>query len=88
MASRATRFKGHSQHELGPVERAVLLIALDLDPEFTYTDHELQTAWRRRKAHVKSETDKEKGGTVAAINAAYVTLIGQAQIPRPIEVRL
>jgi hypothetical protein len=86
MTSRATKFKGHSQHELGPVERALLLIALDLNPQFTYTDHELQSAWRRRKAHVNSEADK--GGTVAAINAAYVTLIGQAQIPRPIEVRL
>jgi hypothetical protein len=63
-----------------------MLIALDLDPRFTYTDLELQKAWRRRKAQVSSETRGH--GTVEVINAAYVALIGQAPVPRPMEVRL
>ena len=88
MPNRVTKIKGHSRHPLGEVERALLLIALNLDPQFTYTDHELQNAWRRRKSHVNSELGGEKAVTVAAINAAYVTLIGQAEIPRPVEVRL
>ncbi len=88
MTNRVTKFKGHSRQQLDEVERALLLIALNLDPQFTYTDHELQNAWRRRKSHVSAETGGEKTMTVAAINAAYVTLIGQAEIPRPVEVRL
>ena len=73
-------------HRLQPIERALTLIALDLDPRFTYTDHELQSAWRRRKIQAQSDT----GTTLmdAAINTAYVTLIGQAATPRPLEVRL
>ena len=64
-----------------------MLIALDLDPRFTYTNHELQSAWRRRKMEVRPDTG---GKTVvdAAINAAYVTLIAQAETPRPLELRL
>jgi hypothetical protein len=64
-----------------------MLIALGLDPRFTYTDHELQTAWRRRRTQVHPDTD---GDTMvdAAINTAYVTLIGQAPVPRPLDVRL
>ena len=61
---------------------------LNLDPQFTYTDHELQSAWRRRKSHVNSDTGGEKTMTVVAINAAYATLIGQAAIPCPVDVRL
>jgi hypothetical protein len=78
---------GRPPHRLQPIERALMLIALDLDPRFTYTDHELQSAWRRRKVQVHSDTG---GKTLvdAAINTAYVTLIGQAPIPRPMEVRL
>lgn len=72
---------------LPPVERAVMLMALDLDPRFTYTDHELQSAWRRRKVQVHSDTD-EKTLVDAALNTAYVTLINQAATPRPLEVRL
>jgi len=64
-----------------------MLIALDLDPRFTYTDHELQSAWRRRKTLMHPDSG---GQTVvdAALNTAYVTLIGQAATPRPLEVRL
>ena len=71
---------------LPPVERAVMLMALGLDPRFTYTDHELQSAWRRRRMHVR--TGVGGGVTNAAVNAAYVTLIKQAPVPRPAEVRL
>jgi hypothetical protein len=69
-----------------PPERALMLRTLDLDPRLIYTDHELQSAWRRRKAelHVAACPD----GAVASINAAYVALIAQAEIPRPVEVRL
>jgi hypothetical protein len=73
-------------HQLPAAERALFLGALDLDPRFTYTDHELQTAWRRRKAEVS--TDPGGRSLVASVNAAYVTLISQAEIPRPIAVRL
>jgi hypothetical protein len=81
------KVKSNLPHRLGVIERAVLLLALELDPELTYTDHELQSAWRRRKAQVQADT----GGRTpvdAAINAAYVTLIAQAPVPRPLEVRL
>jgi hypothetical protein len=86
MTSRAPKVKSHFQRQVPPVERSSMLIALDLDPRFTYTDHELQSAWRRRKAHVSSET--RGSGTVEVINAAYVTLVAQAPVPRPLEVRL
>jgi hypothetical protein len=69
------------------VERAVMLMALGLDPRFTYTDHELQSAWRRRRMGSHGENDRNDV-TNAAVNAAYVALIKQAQIPRPVEVRL
>ena len=81
------KVKFNPPHRLGPIERALLLIALDLDPELTYTDHELQSAWRRRKAQVHADTG-ERTPVDAAINAAYVTLIAQAPVPRPLEVRL
>jgi hypothetical protein len=79
--------QGRGPYRLEPVERALMLIALDLDPRFTYTDHELQSAWRRRKVQVHSDIG---GKTLVdvALNAAYVTLIGQAATPRPLEVRL
>ncbi len=86
MTSRGPKFKNQFQRRVPSVERSSMLMALDLNPRFTYTDHELQRAWRRRKAQVSSET----GGSdpVAAVNAAYVTLIAQAPVPRPLEVRL
>ncbi|MGH9018134.1 MAG: hypothetical protein ACRDY1_10350 [Acidimicrobiales bacterium] len=82
-----TRTRVECGRPLSPVERALMLIALDLDPRFTYTDHELQTAWRRRRSHVGPDS---AGHTTveAAINTAYVRLIGQAGIPRPMNVRL
>jgi hypothetical protein len=64
-----------------------MLIALGLDPQFTYTDHELQSAWRRRRNQVQPGSG---GHSIvdAAINAAYLTLIAQAGVPRPLSVRL
>ncbi|HTT85771.1 MAG TPA: hypothetical protein VMF60_00260 [Acidimicrobiales bacterium] len=69
------------------MERAVMLMALGLDPRFTYTDHELQCAWRRRRMGVRNGA-AGSGVTNAAVNAAYVALINQAAVPRPMEVRL
>jgi hypothetical protein len=86
MTNRATKLKSCSQHRLAPQERSSMLTVLELDPRFTYTDHELQSAWRRRKAQVRSETNPS--ATVTLINAAYVNLIRQAPVPRPLEVRL
>jgi hypothetical protein len=63
-----------------------MLETLNLDPRLTYTDHELQSAWRRRQAQVHA--DRSRDTMVANLNAAYMTLIGQAEIPRPAEVRL
>jgi hypothetical protein len=60
-----------------------MLMALGLDPRLAYTDYELQCAWRRRKKDVHSDNVDDK-----VVNAAYVTLIGQAATPRPGDVRL
>ena len=64
-----------------------MLMALGLDPRFMYTDHELHSAWRRRRTQVHPDADDDTM-VDAAINTAYVTLIGQAPVPRPLEVRL
>jgi len=70
--STATQTRRQMQKE--PVERALMLMALGLDPRFTYSNHELQGAWRRRMAQI--HPDKSGNGvTAAAINAAYLTLI-------------
>jgi hypothetical protein len=87
MTRRASRSRACGHQKLPPVERAVMLMALGLDPRFTYTDHELQSAWRRRRMRTHGDIDRS-GVTNAAINAAYVALIKQAQTPRPFEVRL
>jgi hypothetical protein len=86
MTNRATKLKNCSQHLLSPQERSTMLMALELDPRLTYTDHELQSAWRRRKAQASSEANRSD--IVALINDAYVNLIRQAPVPRPLEVRL
>jgi hypothetical protein len=52
-----------------------MLMALGLDPSYTYTDYELQSAWRRRMAQVHPD----RGGNpavAAAVNVAYISLIG------------
>jgi hypothetical protein len=67
-----------THHQKEPVERALMLIALGLDPRFTYTNYELQNAWRRRIAQVHPDASGN-GVTAAAINASYLTLIQQAE---------
>jgi len=86
MTRRTLRARPYRQEKLAPVDRAVMLMALGLDPRFTYTDHELQCAWRRRR--VGGHRDAGTGVTNAAVNAAYVALINQAPVPRPMRVRL
>jgi hypothetical protein len=88
MARRVSRPRSCQQRTLPAVDRAVMLMALGLDPRFTYTDHELQSAWRRRRLRSGASPASNGGVATAAINAAYVALINQAQIPRPVEVRL
>ena len=85
--NRSTAFSSSPPRSLRPVERALMLMALGLDPRLTYTDYELQCAWRRRKRDVHTDNGHDKV-IDAAVNAAYVTLIGQAGTPRPVDVRL
>jgi hypothetical protein len=68
-----------THHQKEPVERALMLIALGLDPRFSYTNYELQNAWRRRLAKVQPDASGN-GVTAAAINASYLTLIRQAEV--------
>ena len=68
-----------AHHQKEPVERALMLIALGLDPRFTYTNYELQNAWRRRIAQIHPDASGN-GVTAAAVNASYLTLIQQAEV--------
>jgi hypothetical protein len=68
-----------THHQKEPVERALMLIALGLDPRFTYTNYELQNAWRRRLAQIHPDASGN-GVTAAAINASYLTLIQQGEV--------
>jgi len=64
------------------MDRVLMLIALGLDPRYKYTNHELQSAWRRRI----SQVHPDRGGNVvvaAAVNASYVTLAGQGADWKP-----
>jgi hypothetical protein len=69
------------------MEKVLMLMALGLDPRLTYTDHELQAAWRRRIA----QAHPDKGGNpivAAAINASYITLISHFEMPRSVDLRV
>jgi hypothetical protein len=77
MTTTATRSRTRMKQK-EPVERALLLIALGLDPRFDYTNDELQSAWRHRMAQVHPD-GTGNGITAAAINAAYLTLIGPGE---------
>jgi hypothetical protein len=73
--------------ELKPMNRVLMLMALDLDPRYNYTDHELQTAWRRQVARVHPD----RGGnavTTAAVNASYMALVSRLEMPRPVDLSL
>jgi hypothetical protein len=86
MTDRATKSRHRMQDQKEPIERALMLIALGLDPRFTYTNHELQRAWRRRMAQIHPDTSGN-GVTAAAINAAYLALLGPTD-RELVEVRL
>jgi hypothetical protein len=68
-----------THHQKEPVERALMLIALGLDPRFSYTNYELQNAWRRRLAQIHPDASGN-GVTAAAINASYLALIQHAEV--------
>jgi hypothetical protein len=69
------------------MERVLMLMALGLDPSYSYTDHELQCAWRRRIGEV--HPDKGGNGTVAAaVNASYLSLISRVEMPKPLDLVL
>jgi hypothetical protein len=72
---------------LRPLERALMLIALGLDPALSYTDRDLHGAWRRRIALVHPDTGGN-GVAAAAINVAYMALAQRVEAYKPIDVRL
>ena len=87
MTDRKTSTGVYRPRPLPPMDRVLMLIALGLDPRYKYTNHELQTAWRRRI----SQVHPDKGGNklvAVAVNASYVTLAGQAEELKPIDLRL
>jgi hypothetical protein len=87
VANRAPSSRGFGRRAIQPVERALMLIALGLDPRFDYTDPELHGAWRRRIAVVHPDT----GGNAvaaAAIDVAYISLADRVETPHPVDVRL
>jgi hypothetical protein len=82
---RRTGTGGCPKRPLPPMDSVLMLIALGLDPQYTYSNHELQSAWRRRI----SQIHPDKGGNqvvAAAVNASYVTLAGQSDELRRIGV--
>jgi len=85
--NQATTSRVPTQAPVAPVEQALLLIALGLDPRYEYTNDELHGAWRRRMSQVHPDT----GGnalTAAAVNAAYRALTGSHDTYEPIDLRL
>jgi hypothetical protein len=72
---------------LRPLERALMLIALGLDPALSYTDRDFHGAWRRRIALVHPDTGGN-GVAAAAINVAYMALAQRVEAYKPIDVRL
>jgi hypothetical protein len=76
MTVRTTRTPTRIVHRGEPVERALMVMALGLDPRFEYTNHELQSAWRRRLADIHPD---KTGISSAAVNAAYLALVGPTE---------
>jgi hypothetical protein len=72
---------------LRPLERALMLIALGLDPGLTYTDRDLHGAWRRKIALVHPDFGGN-GVAAAAINVAYISLADRVEVYKPLDVRL
>ncbi len=87
MPHQLTETQVRKKTPLQPMDRVLMLMALGLDPRLTYTDREIQAAWRRRIAQVHPDC----GGNpvvAAAVNASYISLISQLEIPRPVDFRL
>jgi hypothetical protein len=72
---------------LRPLERALMLIALGLDPALSYTDRDLHGAWRRKIAVVHPDTGGN-GVAAAAINVAYMSLAQKVEVYKPVDVKL
>jgi len=70
-----------------PVERALFLIALGLDPCLSYTHHEVQVAWRRRMAALHPDIGGDSV-MAAAVNAAYVALVREPETFHHVDVSL
>jgi hypothetical protein len=73
--------------KLRMTDRILMLMALGLDPSLTYTDYELQGAWRRRM----SQVHPDRGGNAvmaAAVNLSYMSLISRVEMPKPVDVLL
>jgi hypothetical protein len=55
-----------------------MLNVLGLDTRLSYTNQELQSAWRRRIAQIPPDASGN-GVTAAAINSSYLTLIQKSE---------
>ena len=87
MKARPTRCAESRQPKVPAANRVLMLMALGLDPAYSYSDHELQVAWRRRI----SEVHPDHGGNpvvAAAVNMSYMALISRIEMPVPVDVLL
>jgi hypothetical protein len=75
--------RARRQRKGEPVRRALLLMALGLDPRLNYTDDELRGAWRRQKVHLRPDGGTP-GITAVAVDAAYATLVGASGAGPPL----
>ena len=75
MSDRATWARARRRRQGEPVRRALLLMALGLDPRLPYSPDELRRAWRRQKAALARGT-RPPGVSADALDAAYATLAG------------
>jgi hypothetical protein len=75
------------RRNLRPIERALMLIALGLDPDLIYDDRELHGAWWRKIALVHPDTGRN-GVAAAAINVAYMSLAQRVEVYKPVDMML
>ncbi|HTT85897.1 MAG TPA: hypothetical protein VMF60_00895 [Acidimicrobiales bacterium] len=75
MGDRATWARARRRRREEPVRRALLLMALGLDPKVSYSPDELRRAWRRKKASL-AHGARPPGVSAAALDAAYAALAG------------
>ena len=87
MRARSTPWVEGREPKIPTASRVLMLMALGLDPVYSYSDHELQVAWRRRMA----EVHPDHGGNpvvAAAVNMSYMALISHIEMPVPVDVLL